>query len=118
MASIPSRNRAGSRIGSIKMDSSQRAGRLRQISRHALQRLTVGGESPVRQDLQTFAPAIPRSGLVVKNRDRASVIRHMVKAEIIPRSSGTSGLTSMRLSARGRRPTKPVMTRSQKVEWL
>src|SRR5581483_2418758 len=32
--------------------------------------------------------------------------------------SGNSGCTSMILSARGRKPTKPVMMRSLKVEWL
>jgi len=34
------------------------------------------------------------------------------------RPAGTSGFTSTTLSARGRRPTTPVITRSAKDEWL
>ena len=72
----------------------------------------------VGKDPQPCALVVALAGLVVEDRQPAAVVADLVEAEIVPVPSGTSGLTSTVSSARGRRPIRPLMTRSQYVEWL
>ena len=86
--------------------------------RDAPERIGLGDLAAVGEHAQPFASPIFVAGLVPEDRQRPAVVEDVVEAEVVPRSGGTSGIDLDRVVGPGRRPTRPLMTRSQKVEWL
>ena len=87
----------------------------RQCPHGALELLRGGDFASVGQDPQALALVVSLPGLVPQDGQRPAVIGNVVEAEVFP-VVGRQRVNFHRVVGAGRRPTRPVITRSQYVE--